>query len=143
MDELMLLALIILGEAGDQPPLTQIAVGHIVLNRMEICNCSVQEIVETGAFRAIIIARARPETWIGRLYHNPAVLHKTAWGRRALRFADLILQGELEDPTGEATHFENIKAFGTPYWAKGKRGSEIGDLVFFKLEAFRCPKRNF
>jgi len=141
MDEFTLLALIILGEAGDQPPLTQIAVGHVVFNRMEICNCSVEEIIETGAFRAIIVARAKPETWIGRLYHNPTVLRKTAWGRRALRFANLILQGKLEDPTGEATHFENIKAFGIPYWAKEKEGIEIGNLVFYKLESVKCPEK--
>jgi len=139
MSEIVLLALIILGEAGNQPPLTQIAVGHVALNRMEICNCSIEGIIETGAFRAITVARANPGTWIGQLYHNPGVLRKTVWGKRALRFADLILSGKLEDPTAGATHFENIKAAGIPYWGKGKKGIEIGDLVFYKLKWVKCP----
>jgi len=141
MDEFTLLALIILGEAGDQPPLTQIAVGHVVFNRMEICNCSVEEIIETGAFRAIIVARACPETWIGQLYYDPSVLGKTPWGRRALLIARLILSGRIPDPTGSATHFENVSRFGLPYWTKGKKGIEIGDLVFYKLESVKCPKK--
>jgi len=139
MSEIVLLALIILGEAGNQPLITQIAVGHVVLNRMELCDCSVQGIIETGAFRAIIVARVYPKTWIGQLYYDPSILERTAWGRRALLIAQFILSGRIPDPTSEATHFENISRFGTPYWAKGRKGNEIGDLVFYKLERVKCP----
>lgn len=32
-----------------------------------------------------------------------------------------VFSGKVKDPTGGATHFENVRRFGTPYWAKDMR----------------------
>jgi len=44
-----------------------------------------------------------------------------------------VLAGERENPIGNATHFENVKEFGDPYWAKGaKVVTKIGDHTYYE-----------
>lgn len=58
-------------------------------------------------------------------------------GRKAMCDARKIEKSVFElggvDTTFGATHFENIEAFGTPYWAKGMVVTvKIGKHTFFK-----------
>jgi hypothetical protein len=43
-----------------------------------------------------------------------------------------IMNGSIENPIGDAMHFENVKSFGLPKWAKGaKKVATLGDHVYF------------
>ena len=58
-------------------------------------------------------------------------------GKRYTIMAQGIIQKLFEDNgkdiTGGATHYENIEAFGVPYWAKDMRITcKIGSHTFYK-----------
>lgn len=44
------------------------------------------------------------------------------------------LRAGSADVTNGATHYENVEAFGLPYWAKGKQPvAKVGDHTFWRL----------
>uniref|UniRef100_A0A6M3LN21 Putative cell wall hydrolase n=1 Tax=viral metagenome TaxID=1070528 RepID=A0A6M3LN21_9ZZZZ len=45
----------------------------------------------------------------------------------------LIKTGKIENPIGNATHFENIEKFGVPYWAKKmKKIGKVGKHTYYE-----------
>jgi spore germination cell wall hydrolase CwlJ-like protein len=45
----------------------------------------------------------------------------------------LIKTDKIKNPIGNATHFENIEKFGTPYWAKNmKKIGKIGKHTYYE-----------
>jgi len=145
INEIILLALLILGEAADQPVQTQLGVAYVALNRLALSDCSLWDIVvESGEFCSINVAVSHPETYIGRYWHKPENLSESETGRRALLVAIKALSSwPNNDPTHQATHFENIERFGEPYWAsKLKKTVKLGDLTFFAERRTFCRKHN-
>ena len=62
---------------------------------------------------------------------NPAVTKQPAWVWTRARHA--WAASATNDITGGATHWENVKAFGLPDWARGmQQTAAIKDHVFFK-----------
>jgi len=52
---------------------------------------------------------------------------------QAKKIERLVFEEDACDTTGGATHFENLEAYGVPYWAKGMTiTAKIGDHTFFK-----------
>jgi len=138
MNELILLALLIIGEAADQPHEAQLGVAYVVLNRLSLCapRCTLWNVVvESGEFAAIDAAYCLPESYIGRYWNEPERLWKSRAGRRALLAATkALLSWPKDDPTKGATHFENL-ALGKPYWADSMQKTvQLGDLTFYKAE---------
>jgi len=135
MSDVILLALLVLGEAADQPFQTQLGVAYVALNRLALSDCSLWDVVvESGEFSSINVAICRPETYIGGYWHKPEKLWKSKAGRQALLVAiKALLSWPDGDPTNQATHFENLERFGKPYWAsKLVKTVKLGDLTFFK-----------
>jgi len=51
----------------------------------------------------------------------------------AKAIVERVFNGQVNDPTFGATHYENIKAFGIPYWAKEMVVTcKIGVHTFYK-----------
>lgn len=65
-------------------------------------------------------------------YSNPNAykVYKTC-KKMADAVAQELVSGRLTDSTKGATHFENIEAFGKPYWANNKT-VKIGHHTFYK-----------
>jgi len=136
MSDLVLLALVVLGEAAGQPFETQLGVSYVVLNRLSLCapSCTLWDVVVgSGEFASINAARRLPGSYIGHYWHEPKRLWKSRAGRLALLAATkVLLSWPKGDPTNGATHFENL-AFGEPYWASSMQETvKLGDLTFFR-----------
>jgi len=138
MDDLVLLALLAIGEAADQPVIAQLGVAYVALNRLSSSapNCTLWDvIVESGEFAAINAAQRLPSSYIGRYWNEPERLWKSREGRLALLASvKALLSWPEGDPTNGATHFENL-AFGKPSWAGSMNKTvQLGNLTFFKAE---------
>jgi len=137
MDEIVLLALLIIGEAADQPFNAQLGVACVALNRLSLCaSCTLWDVVvESGEFASINAAQRLPESYIGRYWNEPQRLWESRAGRLALLAATKALSSWPEgDPTNGATHFENL-AFGKPLWANSLQETvKLGDLTFFEMK---------
>jgi cell wall hydrolase len=118
-----------IGEAANQPDAGLAAVGHVILNR-----------TKAGSYgdspAAVVLAPGQFEPWQTRhgelLSYSP---HSPEYQRAASVF-DGVAGGQIEDPTGGATHFLNEKTVrqrrgGTlPDWASGE-GLKIGGHTFY------------
>jgi len=137
MSDLVLLALLVIGEAADQPFEAQLGVAYVALNRLSFCaSCTLWDVVvRSGEFAAINAAQRLPESYIGCYWQEPRKLWESRAGRLALLAAMKALSSwPGGDPTNGATHFENL-AFGEPYWASSMRKTvRLGDLTFYKVE---------
>ena len=98
---------IIIGEAGGEPYAGQVAVAAVLRRRGS-----------TRGFYGLknpVVAKASPKT--------------VAKARRAW------CESLFDDPSNGATHFENVRAFGTPAWAAGRNPcAVIGSHTFWKLK---------
>jgi len=95
MSDLVLLALVVLGEAAGQPFEAQLGVAYVALNRLLLClpDCTLWDvIVESGEFSSINAAQRLPESYIGRYWHKPQKLWKSRAGRLALLAATKALR---------------------------------------------------
>ena len=102
---------IIITEASGEPLDGQIAVCEVLRNRHW----------STRGFAGI----KRPDLreWLSK--QTPGTIDRALAAYRRARAGSQITKG--------ATHFENVEAFGTPYWAKGMtRVGKIGRHTFFK-----------
>lgn len=72
------------------------------------------------------------------VYGANAVIRDADWNTRMAARAAWRLSKTGEDITLGADSWENTKAFGTPYWAVGKRPTyEYGNHRFFKIKKGR------
>ena len=98
----------IIGEAEGEGYRGMLAVAHAIRNR--------------GTLRGVYgrnAKRVRAKLYTSVVY----TLAKTAWR----------VSGIMPDITGGATHWENINAFGKPWWAKKMlRVAKIGSHTFYK-----------
>lgn len=95
----------LVGEAADQGLIGMTAVGEAIRNR--------------GTLKGVYGCRSplydREPQWVRDMAHR-------AW-----------IASETSDLTHHATHWENIKSFGKPYWvASMEETARIGNHVFYK-----------
>lgn len=116
------------GEAANQPDVGQVAVGHVILNRLVSGQYG-------GTIRDVVHAPNQFEPW----QRNPQGLLSMATDApqyvKAQRAVDAVLSGEVPDPTEGATHFYAPKAQAAlgrqpPKWGR-EGGREIFDHTFF------------
>jgi len=136
ISDLVLLAILVIGEAADQPFEAQLGVAYVALNRLSLCesHCTLWDVVaESGEFAAINAAQRFPSSYIGKYWHEPRRLWESRAGRLALLAArKALLSWPKGDLTNGATHFENL-AFGKPFWAGLMQETvKLGDLTFFR-----------
>jgi hypothetical protein len=106
----------ILGEAEGESYLGKVALSFAILNRGTM----------KGVYGYKTISLRSGAYYRGDRRLNEKVVEDA---RKALKWA--ILHPEA-DITNGARHWENIKAFGEPYWAKGKQPSlVIGNHAFY------------
>ena len=99
---------VILGEAADQSFRGKVAVGEVIRNRGEIEGFS------------------STQKDLDRFYHEQPERTRTQ-----ARLAWIV--SRFTNFTRGADHFDNIKAFGVPEWAKDmKKTVMIGDTQFYK-----------
>ena len=97
----------LLGEAVGDGHASMVAICHVYKNRIN------------RGMRLGCVALKRRDI-------DKFIAEQTAYGRRIGRdyikeAKDIVrgvFNGKIKDPTRGADHYENIKAFGTPYWAK-------------------------
>lgn len=99
---------VILGEAADQSFRGKVAVGEVIRNRGKIKGFS-STLKDLDRF-----SREQPE--------RTRTQARLAW-----------IVSRFTNFTRGADHFDNVKAFGEPEWAKGmKKTVKIGDTQFYK-----------
>lgn len=119
----------IIGEAGNQGPMGQAAVAHVIANRVAAGNYG-----KTPA--AVVLAPNQFEPWTTRSKELLEIDPKSAAYQNAGDIVDMTRSGDIPDPTGGATHFlqENIvrqRRGGTlPDWATNQT-AKIQDHTFF------------
>lgn len=95
----------IVGEAGNQGYTGMIAVGNVIRTRKNL----------NGFYG----------------FKNPIVEKQPKWVWEQAKHA--WAESKTNNIVNGATHFENVKAFGTPYWAKDMvKTATIKDHTFFK-----------
>lgn len=125
--ELRCLALNIYFEARSEGEKGQLAVGHVVMNRVAHRGYpgSVCEVVKQGGEAKR--HRCQFSWWCDGRSDQPA--HRKAW-RRALRLASEIFLGRSQDPTNGALWYH--AAYVDPYWSKKLlQGDRIGQHIFY------------
>lgn len=111
-----------IGEAGNQPPLGQAAVAHVIMNR----------VIGTGSSpTAVVLA---PNQFEANASGLPAISPSSPKYQAVGKIVDGVLSGDTPDPTSGATHFLNpdtvMQRYGRlPAWASGD-GTMIGQHVF-------------
>ena len=128
----------VLAEAGNQGPVGQAAVAHVIRNRMAAGRYGGSDA------RGVVLAKNQfePFNHFGTGHENdPARFHPSDPAyQEAGKIVDAVMTGQLRDPTGGATHFyapvaqaQLAKSDGralTPAWAKGPH-VQIGGHMFF------------
>jgi hypothetical protein len=111
------IASVIAAEAAGEGEIGMYAVACVIQNRMNKEKLSAKEIVN------------KHKQFFGATAKNRKKLYMSVKD-----VADSIASniGKLKDITYGATHFENIRAFGTPKWSKNQC-AKIGNHVFYKL----------
>lgn len=119
----------VIGEAGREPDVGQAAVAHVILNRLS-----------TGKWgdtaRDVVLAKNQFEPWMTRAGELMSIAPASPQYRRAAQIVDGVLTGQVEDPTGGATHFLNPdivrqrRGGSLPEWAQGD-GLQIGQHAFY------------
>jgi hypothetical protein len=124
----------IIGEAANESPAGQAAVGHIIMNRARENDASPSEVV---------LAPGQFEPWMTRrrelLSYSPA----SPVYQQAARIFDGVVAGEIPDPTGGSTHFfspAGQRHFGRPdpIWSRTPMTAKIGGHNFYAPEG-RVP----
>ena len=106
----------IIGEAEGEPYAGKVALAYALKNRGKMSGVYGHKAIiwRSGAF------------WRGSRRISQTTLTEA---QNALKWANLH---PANDPTHGADHWENIKAFGVPYWAKGKKPCYvIGSHAFY------------
>jgi N-acetylmuramoyl-L-alanine amidase len=99
-------ALVVYGEARGEPYVGREAVAHVVANRARLNKTTVcWETFKPGQFVAVHKIKKVPR---GKVWED------------AVATARRVVEGRAADFTGGATHFDNLRAFGLPYWAGSK-----------------------
>lgn len=119
----------IIGEAGNQPDEGQAAVAHVILNRLN-----------SGKYgnnaAGVVLAPRQFETWDVRPQELATIPRTSKIYQKVGAIVDGAANGEIEDPTGGATHFlqeetvRDRRGGSLPNWAQGK-GLKIGAHTFF------------
>jgi len=112
-----IIAQVIAAEAGGEGYEGMYAVACVIQNRMQLFGMTAEEVVTQKNQFFGYTAKNRHANYL-------AVKH----------VADALAEriGTLRDITGGALHFENIKTFGVPAWAKSKKVlAVVGSHTFF------------
>lgn len=119
----------IIGEAGNQSPMGQAAVAHVIANR-----------VAAGTYGKtpsdVVLAPSQFEPWQTRKNELLGINPKSAAYQNIGDIVDMAHSGDIPDPTGGATHFlqENVvrqrRGGSLPSWAQ-QPIAKIEDHTFF------------
>lgn len=121
LSDVELLALCIWSEARGEPIKGQVAVGHVVLNRVKGSDWFGKTV------RGVILKRYQ-FSWFN---DPPSKLPRV--GKEFTTVATLVLEGLTKDVSRGATHFHADWLEPAPYWAEEmKRTTTIGAHIFFK-----------
>lgn len=135
-NQLDMLTRTILGEAGNQSPVGQAAVAHVILNR-----------VKDGGYggdnpTSVVLAPSQFESWGTRTKELATIPRTSPEYQSALAIAKGVAAGDIPDPTSGATHYANVdtvksrgnnKAMG---WINGMQNvTKIGDHTFGNADA--------
>jgi hypothetical protein len=117
----------VLGEAGNQGPLGQASVAHVIHNRMAVGMGGTTP-------SQVVQAPHQFESWNTGNKFDPGSKEYTAAGK----IVDTVMAGGAPDPTFGATNFINKSlqqsdGRTTPQWAKGP-GLVIGDHMFYNAD---------
>ena len=125
----------VIGEAGNQPPIGQAAVAHVILNRLNAGNYGKNA-------KDVVLAPSQFEPWSTRGRELRGIPNTAPIYGDIGNIVDKVVAGEIPDPTGGATHFANVKtvqdrgnnkAMG---WINGmKNVTRIGDHTFGNADA--------
>ena len=127
----------ILGEAANQPDEGQVAIGHVLLNRLRSGDYG-------SSLSDIALAPHQFEAWQTRPRELLSIKPTSEAYQRAAQNFDNAVSGTIGDPTNNATHYLNpdivIQRQGSlPAWANGP-GVRIGGHVFFAPEVQASPR---
>jgi len=128
--DLDMIARTVIGEAGNQPPIGQAAVAHVILNRMNSGKWG-------NDAASVVLAPKQFEAWSDHPDQLRSIPQNSAQYQRALEIARQAASGQTEDPTGGAMNFANVdtvqrrgnqSAMG---WINGMTNvTKIGDHTF-------------
>ena len=136
-NEIFCMAQNIYFEAGNQPLAGKVAVGHVVLNRLEHSNYP-------GTMCDVIYQAKWKENWLGNMHpiRNQCQFSWFCDGKsdepeisptwyESLKVARDVVQGGYPDITEGATHYHNDKV--NPYWADSLNQTVIiNNHIFYK-----------
>ena len=134
LPEIVLLALTIYSEARGEPVEGQLAVAHVVFNRVERGGWwgdTIADVVLSPHQFSGFKKGGFLESWLGAIGLS-GVMRREEYGDCEL-IAGLALEGLTKDPTEGATNFHAVWMEEPPDWAlEMERLCQIGEHVFYK-----------
>lgn len=120
------IAAVLVLEAASEGAQGMQAVINVIQNRAGHNNRLLYRVARhPGSFSAV--NNLSTDTAIARAKKQVAIF------KMALELASDAVSGQLTDLTQGATHYDNVKRFGKPYWARSYRQvAVIGNHVFYR-----------
>lgn len=116
LEAIMCLTMAVYFEARGEPPLGQMAVAHVVMNRVENDSYpdSVCKVVKQGRYWRHVPLRHQCQFSFWCDGKPEVVANREAWGN-AFIYASAVYTGWLSDPTKGATHYHTT--WVNPVWS--------------------------
>ena len=128
------MAKMIFAEDAAGGPEAWAAVGHVALNRLKTGKFgkSLKGVV-TNMSSAI---KTKSPQWL-KASKGEFNDYEQRVFNKIRQVAEGLVGGQIPDSVGGATHFENLRRFPLPYWAKDMDAvSRVGDHTYFKEKSY-------
>ena len=137
--DLMLLTQYNYAESGNQDAEVWAANSQAMLNRLKAAQASPQKAKEYGGVtlseiinKASSAIRTNSPQWQLATGQKERNEYEENVFRKILANQSALLKGNYSVDIGDATHFENIKAFGRPKWAKKMyKIKKVGEHTYY------------
>jgi spore germination cell wall hydrolase CwlJ-like protein len=132
LEAIMCLTMAVYFEARGEPPLGQMAVAHVVMNRVESDSYpdSVCAVVKQGRYWKHVPLRHQCQFSFWCDGKPEVVANHEAWGN-AFIYASTVYMGWLSDPTNGATHYHTT--WVNPAWSLPMNiTTQVNNHVFYR-----------
>jgi len=118
-------------ESGNQKPEVWVANAYAAINRLKSgkYGSTLPEVIQ-GMSSAV---KTNSKQWQLATGQKPMNKYEENVMKKIMSTTSAVLRGTIENPIGDATHFENVQKYGVPKWAKKmKKVGKVGEHTYYQ-----------